>query len=120
MNSKRLLLVYGLTKEEKDFLSISRIEYIDIKPDMASCKIADIINGKAHMGTVTKLPDEEVILMDGYNQNEIMNMVKLIRAGIGKTPILAAVTENSSKWSFNYLLNHLVEEREWYRNNSKK
>lgn len=120
MNNKRLLLVYGLSKEEIDFLSISKIEYIDIRPDMASCKIADIINGKAHMGTMPKLPEEKVILMNGYNQNEIMNMVNLIRAGIGKSPILAAVTENSSKWSFEYLLNHLIEEREWYRNNSKK
>lgn len=120
MNNKKLFLVYGLTKEEKDFLSISRIEYIEIKPDMASCKIADIINGKSHMGTMPNLPDEKVILMNGYNQNEMMNMVNLIRAGIGKSPILAAVTENSSKWSFDYLLNHLIEEREWHRNNSKK
>lgn len=120
MNSKKLLLVYGLSKEETDFLSISKIEYIEIKPDMASCKIIDIINGKSHMGTMPKLPEEKVILINGYNQNQIMNMVNLIRSGIGKAPILAAVTESSSKWSFDYLLNHLIEEREWHKNNSEK
>ncbi|WP_243894292.1 DUF3783 domain-containing protein [Clostridium haemolyticum] len=29
------------------------------------------------------------------------------------------ITETSIKWSFKDLLNHLIEEREWFKNNTK-
>ena len=33
--------------------------------------------------------------------------------------VLAVVTPMSRNWSFKYLMNHLLEEREWYRKQQK-
>ena len=30
------------------------------------------------------------------------------------------VTPNSINWTFNYLINHLIEEREWHLRNRKE
>ena len=39
----------------------------------------------------------------------------LIAKVITENPIMAVVTETSKEWQFNYLVEHLIEEREWYR-----
>ena len=39
---------------------------------------------------------------------------------IVKKGVLAMVTPTSINWKFNYLIKHLIEEREWYLKNRKE
>ena len=38
-----------------------------------------------------------------------------MRAIIGREGIMAVVTPTSIEWTFDYLLEHLMEEREWFK-----
>lgn len=120
MNKNRTLLCYGLSKGEIDFLSMTRFNCINIMDSMAHSKIKDILDGHVINKDDSKISNEKVILINGYGSDEIPDVVKLIRSVIGDSPILAVVTDTSKEWTFKYLLSHLIQERNWHRNNMKK
>lgn len=67
---------------------------------------------EAHCG---KLPNnEKALIFNGYNEKELKETIKFIRRFI-EGGVLAVVTEQSSKWTFDYLIEHLIEEREFYK-----
>jgi len=47
-------------------------------------------------------------------EKELRETIKFIRRFI-EGGVLAVVTEQSSKWTFDYLIEHLIEEREAYK-----
>ena len=59
-----------------------------------------------------------MILFNNYEDNKLQKSIKEIRKFV-KGGILAVVTETSREWSFEYLINHLIEEREWFKNMQK-
>ncbi len=120
MNNEKTLLVYGLEKAELDFFSMSNIKYKIITEDMGSCVIENILNDNSCLGSKVSLPREKVILINGFEEDEVGAMVRIIRATMGKDPILAVITKTSITWTLQYLLKHLIEERQWYKNNSSK
>ena len=56
----------------------------------------------------------KVINISNFPDEELQMMVSIAKV-ITENPIMAVVTETSKEWQFNYLVEHLIEEREWYR-----
>lgn len=119
MVKEKILLTYGLTSKELDFFKMSGIKHKIITTDIAGSKIEDILKGVEAVKYDGAVPSEKVILVNGFNDKELNTIVKMIRATIGKEAILAVVTETSASWTFAYLLEHLIEEREWYKKNGR-
>lgn len=119
LSNDKLMLAYGLEKEHLDILKMSNINHKVVTAEMGNMKIADIIEGLKFDIYTGEIPNEKVILFNNYEDSELDKVIKLIRATMGKDVILAVVTETSAQWSFNYLLEHLIEEREWYKNSQK-
>ena len=88
LNNSKAILTYGLNeKETKDFQATGH-------------KVINISN--------------EVVIFSNFPDEELQMMVSIAKV-ITENPIMAVVTETSKEWQFNYLVEHLIEEREWYR-----
>ena len=120
MVKSKALLVHGLSEEEINSLKpLAKI--IEIKPEMVALKIHEIASGKVVEEIIeeTELPDEKAILFSGFSDKEVQVLVKKVRSSV-QGGVLAVVTPMSRNWSFKYLLNHLIEEREWYKSQNKR
>lgn len=120
MDNNRLLLAYGLSPQEITELKGANLPVREITSEMASMKISQIIEGLKFEIYDKSLPKEKVILFNNFSDEELDFSVKLARVVAGRECILAVVTETSINWTFDYLVEHLIEEREWFKNKSQE
>lgn len=119
MKKNKCLLAFGLTNEE--MLALRALgKVIEVKPEMAEMKIGKIplYNGE-ELTTEKVMPNEKVVLFHDFADGEVRGMTKKVR-NIAEGVILAIVTPMSKQWSLHYLVNHLMQERELYRNMQKE
>lgn len=113
LKKNKCILTYGLTASEIEGMKKLNHKIIEITPEMCQMKIKDILNG-LQLETVNNSPiQEKAILFNDYSQVETNNLVKRTRMVV-KDGVLAVITPISSNWSVNYLIDHLIKEREWY------
>ena len=118
--NERLILAYGLTKEEEEKLNslLSKKNILPckvIQKNMGNVTIKDILCNVEHKACNTELPHEKLLLFNNYKDKELYDLIDSIREIKSSDTILAAVTPNSIKWTVSFLLEHLMEEREAYR-----
>lgn len=125
LKNDKLMLIFGFKTDEVD--EINRLQTKENLPevkvitnDMASMKIKDIIQGFKFEIYGVNLPEEKVILLNNLSDEELERTIKILRQYLQVRPIFAVVTPTSAEWEFKYLLEHLIEEREWYRKNGKR
>lgn len=119
MKNNKIILLYGLSDKEK--LQISYIirqhklpNYKIISKEMCNMKIKDILEGFKFEILNSNLPEEKVVLFNNLNDNEMDIAIKSIKTAIPEV-IMADVTPTSIEWHFNELLEHLIEERNWFK-----
>lgn len=113
LDNNKCILVYGLSNIE--IKNIKKLDYkiIEITPEMCEMTIKDILSGMK-LGIFNSNPiKEKVILYNNLSELELKYAIKDTRVSI-KDGILAIVTEESINWKINYLIKHLIEEKEWY------
>ena len=127
--NEKLILAYGLTKEEQERLNsvLSKQNILPcktIEKNMGNITIKDILSGvQCKESNIegsesnTELPKEKLLLFSNYMDKELFDLIASIREAKPINTIQAAVTPTSIKWTVSYLLQHLIEEREAYRNN---
>lgn len=118
--NERLILAYGLTKEEEEKLNslLSKQNILPckvIQKNMGNVTIKDILCNVEHKECNTELPNEKLLLFNNYKDKELYDLIDSIREIKSSDTILAAVTPTSIKWTVSFLLEHLMEEREAYR-----
>lgn len=112
MLDKKVLLVHGLANKDLNILKSFNKEYKIITQDMTGTKINDIILEQNLVKSENKIPNEKVVLINGYTDAAINVLIKIIKGAMGKNVIIAVITENSCEWTFDYLLReHLIKER---------
>ena len=115
----KCILAYGLTDEEFDKIQKRRIKVKRVTNSDASNKIIDILCDTEVENSEEELPvGEKALIFNGYNDKELRGVIKFIR-GFIEGGVLAVVTEQSSKWTLKYLLEHLIEERTMYEEYKK-
>lgn len=124
MNNDKLMLVYGFNEDDISRLKDACIEnklpqYKIVNENMGKMKLRDIIHGLKLEVEDLNMPQEKVIIFNNFSDNELENSIKELKGIFKPIPIMAVVTETSIDWSFEYLIEHLVEEREWYRKQKK-
>ena len=111
----KCILAYGLTHEEFDKIQKRRLKVKAVTDKNAGARIVDLLCSNDIEANCNALPEnEKALIFNGYNEKELRETIKFIRRFI-EGGVLAVVTEQSSKWSFDYLLGHLIEEREAYK-----
>lgn len=111
MLKSKCVLVYGLSEEDIFFSIFITLKFIFLSFSISSMKIKDILNKKEVIDEESSLPEEKVILFNGYGQNQLRTTIKSVRNLI-TGGILAVVTPISINWTFERLISHLILERE--------
>jgi len=119
LNNNKCILIYGLSDEELSELNKAGFKVKIINKEMLNMKIKDIIIG-LKIETITENSlDEKIILFNNYDDKLLQSAVKKVRS-IVKGVILAVVTPTSSEWTFEYLSEHLIEERNYIKGQKKE
>ena len=118
------MLLYGLDEKERIMISdmIQQYKLPDfqiITDDMCNMKIKDILRGLKFEILNSSLPKEKVVLFNNLNDKEVETAVKNMKAAIPEV-IMAVVTPTSIDWSFRELIEHLIEERNWFKKQNGK
>jgi len=126
--SRRSIIVFGFNDVEKSKLKAIankyRSETIIIENNMMNLKMEEIVHGlklnKSMIeGKKENLINEKVILFNDFKEEDLNKIIGDIRVCKDLNCILAVVTPTSINWTFEYLVNHLIEEREWFKNNNQ-
>jgi hypothetical protein len=124
VNRNKVTLIYGFGEKEKEKIEgivkkyhLHKVKEID--ESMAGMKVGDILAEKAPALPKAKMPEEKVILFNDMSDEEIQTYIEHLRMSFKPLPILAVITETSEKWTFEYLVEHLVEEREKFKASMK-
>ncbi|MFU0825654.1 DUF3783 domain-containing protein [Clostridium sp.] len=123
--TEKTLLIYGFNQQEEEVLKKLLEEnnlpqYKVIKDDMGETTVKDILLGMAYEKKICNLPKEKVVLFNRCEDSDVMNGMKVIKDNFQGKPIFAVVTPTSIEWKFKDLLEHLMQEREWYQNKKKQ
>lgn len=120
----RCIITYGLDDEENKFIDSVKVNsclfnHIVIRKSMVNMKIKSIIDKKSGSYSSNDSSDEKVILFNGLDEGEISSLMNSIKDKFDRIPIFAVVTETSANWTFDYLIDHLIQEREWFKKQQK-
>jgi len=117
--SNKCILAYGLIPEEIKKIESQNIKVIEINNDTALMKLEDIICEETNENSYDELPlNEKALIFNGFKDEQLKVTIRYIR-GFIKGGVLAVSTSQNYKWTFKYLLGHLVEEREWFEAQQK-
>ena len=117
--NNKCILAYGLKTDEIKKIESQNIKVIEINNHMGSMKIEDIICEKTNEDSHDELPlNEKALIFNGFKDEQLKVTIRYIR-GFVKGGVLAVSTAQNYKWTFKYLLEHLVEEREWFEAQQK-
>lgn len=113
MREGRVLLVHGLSEDERNGLQAGGFTLDIIDEGNAGGSLEEILDGKRIAHTGKSLHQVKIIVFYGYETDEeLKEAVVRIRKNHVYGSIMAVVTENSYRWKFSYLLEHLLQERE--------
>lgn len=119
-NDRKVLLVYGLDSMDLARLELLGYKMVIINEDNGGGLIRDLIENKGQP-TKGELPDEKVVIFNGYKDDALQKGVQAIRTSFPVKPIIATVTDNSYNWTFEFLLiEHLIQDRNWNRKNAQE
>lgn len=118
LSGNKSILVFNAPLEEINILKENGLKVIEVSNEMTEMKISDILDGLRFETVTNNIVDETVILFNDFSDEEISQNIASIRQRF-KGGIFAVVTPTSIEWKFNYLVEHLIEEREWYLKNQK-
>lgn len=118
IDNNKCMLVYNVPENDLKAIEKEGYKIIIVKDDMTNMTIKDILEGLKFETFNPKPINESVILFNNFLDEELKSCIKKIRETV-KGGILATVTEHSINWEFNYLAEHLAEEREWYLKQQK-
>lgn len=118
LDNNKCILAYNIPEREFNILKEEGFKIVEISLEMVEMTIKDILNGLKFETFNSSPRKESVILFNNFSDEELKVTIRSIRQKF-KGGILATVTPTSMEWKFNYLVEHLVEEREWYLKQQK-
>lgn len=123
MKDEKVLLIYGFNHDEQlkltEVLKANSLPLYKVIADSeVHWTLEDILNKKEIGIADTGSGDEKVVLFNHCSDDEVKLAMRTIKGIYSKNPIFAMVTPTSIHWQFNYLLEHLIEERSKFEKNS--
>lgn len=119
LKNNKCILAYGLSSLELDSLKKLGYKVIEVTSEMCEMTVNDILSG-IRLSVINANPIKaKAIIYNNFLEFEMKDVIRETR-NIVKDGVLAMVTPTSISWKFNYLIKHLIEEREWYLKNRKE
>nr|WP_246578116.1 DUF3783 domain-containing protein [Clostridium frigoris] len=82
---------------------------------MGNVTIREVLQDIKKIKVNTELPNEKLLIFSNFEDKELYELIDDIRQIKSSDTILAAVTPTSINWTVNYLMHHLIAEREAYK-----
>lgn len=112
----KCILAYGLDVVELMKLQQAKVKIVRITDDMTKMKVRDLIDGSTEkVSSEKKIENEKILILNNIPNIQLDLVMSLTKRVLKKKPILATVTPTSIEWEFDYLVEHLMEEREWHK-----
>lgn len=119
-NTRRVLLVHALDGMDLAKLQLMGHQMVIVTQENGGGLIKELLEDQGAPAS-GELPPEKVIIFNGYPDEDLKQSVIAIRSNFKDKPIIAAVTDNSYNWSFEFLLKeHLIQDRDWNLRNAKE
>ena len=118
LSNNKCILAYRVPEAEIKALKEDGFKIIEVSEEMSEMTISDILEGLRFETVNINSPKETVIIFNDFSDEEIKSAVGSIRQRF-KGGIFATVTPTSIEWKVSYLVEHLIEEREWYLKSQK-
>lgn len=118
LDNNKCILAYNFSEFELGILKLGNIKVIEVSFEMVEMTIKDILDGLKFKTFNPNPIKEKTILFNNFTDKELQEQIKQIRQKV-KGGLLAVVTPTTMDWKFNYLIEHLIEEREWFLNQQK-
>jgi putative cell wall-binding protein len=123
MNNEKILLIHGFDYDEQlklnEVLKENNLPlYKVIDETIVNLTIEEILINKEAGIVSTPVQKEKVVLFNQCSDEEIKTTMRAIKACYSQKPIFAVVTPTSINWKFDYLLEHLMEERSRFEKNT--
>lgn len=126
LENNKAMLIYGFSQEDMDIINNliklnSLPGYILVEKSMASMTIRNILDGlNLRVFNNISIPEDRVILFNNFSDKELDKAISILKESFIELPILAVVTPTSVEWTFKNLIEHLIEEREWFKSQKMK
>ena len=118
MELRKVILVMGMDIMTQEKFRQAGHKLVSVNKENGGSFLRDLIlDRKENLKPSEDLPNEKVMVLSGYDEDELREFVIALRS-IRKEirPMLAVVTESSYNWPFEYLVSeHLVKDREEMR-----
>ena len=113
---RKCLLVFGYDDKQviklKDLYNKMNItDIIVIEKNMINNTVEDIINDTYKKEIAKTIVPAKVILINGFSNNEVNQIVDIFKESQLIKPIFAVVTGTSKNWIFSKLTNELIMEK---------
>lgn len=118
LDNDKCILAYNFSEFELGILKLGDVKVIEISPEMLEMTIKDILGGLKFKTFNPNPIKEKTLLFNNFTDEELHQKIKQIRQKV-KGGLLAVVTPTTMEWKFNYLIEHLIEEKEWFLNQQK-
>jgi len=113
MTEDRKILVYGLSEDEKERLITEDLTLHQIHNGNAGGTLAELIEKKEIPHEGSPLGIVKIMIFCGYETNdELKDLISRIRKEHVFGSIMAVITKTNLHWKFDYMIEHLLEERE--------
>ncbi|MBU3158893.1 DUF3783 domain-containing protein [Clostridium frigoris] len=118
--NEKSILAYGLTGVEEEVLNelLAKQNILPcrvIEKNMGNVTIREVLQDIKKIKVNTELPNEKLLIFSNFEDKELYELIDDIRQIKSSDTILAAVTPTSINWTVNYLMHHLIAEREAYK-----
>lgn len=126
LENNKAMLIYGFSQEDMDkinnLIKLNNLPgYILVEKSMASMTIRNILDGlNLRVFNNISIPEDRVILFNNFSDKELDKAISILKESFIELPILAVVTPTSVEWTFKNLIEHLIEEREWFKSQKMK
>ena len=121
MSENRKILVYGLSDEEKERLVSEGLNLHQIHDGNAGGTMAELIENKEIPHVGAPLGVVKIMIFCGYETNdELKEIISTIRREHVFGSSMAVITRTNLEWKFDYMIEHLLEEREENRQIEKE
>ena len=118
LDNNKCILAYNFSEFELSILRVGNIKVIEVSAEMLEMTIKDILGGLRFKTFNPNPIKEKTLLFNNFTDEELHQKIKQIRQKV-KGGLLAVVTPTTVDWKFNYLIQHLIEEKEWFLNQQK-
>ncbi len=114
------IILGGWSENELDeiFKLSNDANFITVNNSNLDNNIFDILEGNLNEKKGEQLY-EKIIIFHKFSKEEVFEFIKKFKKLKLQSPIFAVVTQHSINWKLNYLLEHLIEEREFFRKRKK-